>query len=163
MASGNTLLIFVPFQNEPPTTLYATINTRNNHTVLDFDDGTNESAIFTGVMPQNYSATTGITVIIHFTMTSAIINDVDWDVSFERIGTSQDVDSDSFAAVKSANNVTVPGTAGVVGQTSIQFTDGAEIDSILAGELFRIKITRDAVSDTASGDANLHLIELRET
>lgn len=163
MASGNTLLIFVPFQNEPPTSNYATINTRNNRSVLDFDGTTNESAVFTGLMPQNYSAVTGVTVIIQFTMTSATTGNVDWDIEFERVGTALDTDSDSFATAKSADNITVPGTAGIVGQTSIQFTDGAEMDSIIAGEIFRIRITRDAANDTVSTDANLHLIEIRET
>jgi len=164
MASGDTLLVFLPGHNEPPAANYATLDHRNVHPVLDFDASTNESAVFSGVMPQSYAATTGVTVYIHYSMTSATSGDIDWDVAFERIGDQQlDIDADSFAAVNSVDNTTVPGTSGNVDIVSIAFTDGADMDSVGSGEKFRIKITRDAVSDTATGDAELHAIEIRET
>jgi hypothetical protein len=97
-------------------------------------------------------------------MTSAEANTIDWDIAFERIGDQQlDIDGDSFAAVNSVDNTTVPGTTGLVDVVSIAFTDGADMDSVAAGELFRLKITRDAASDDAAGDAELHAIEIRET
>lgn len=164
MASGNTLLIFLPYNNEPTAANYATLDTRNYHPVLDFDATTNEYAVFTGVMPQHYAGTTGVTCYIHYSMTSAEANTVDWDIAFERIGDQQlDVDGDSFAAVNSVDDTTVPGTTGLVDVVSIAFTDGADMDSVAAGELFRIKINRDAASDDAAGDAELHAIEIRET
>lgn len=163
MASGNTLLIFTPLMNEPPASVFATLDTRNQHPILDFDAATNESAVFTGVMPRNYAGG-GITVYIHYAMSSAVADTVDWDVAFERIGDQQlDIDADSFAAAKSVDDTTVPATSGLVDIVSIAFTDGAEIDSIAVGECFRIKITRDAVSDDATGDAELVSIEIKET
>lgn len=163
MASGDTLLIFTPLQNEPPASNYATLDIRNQHPVLDFDASTNEDAVFRGVMPRNYGGG-GLTVYIHYAMSSATSGDVDWDVAFERIGDQQlDIDSDSFAAVNSVDNTTVPGTSGNVDVVSVTFTDGADMDSIAAGEAFRIKITRDAASDTASGDAELIAVEIKET
>ena len=42
-------------------------------------------------------------------------------------------------------------------------TDGADMDSVAAGELFRLKVTRDATSDDASGDAELYAVEIRES
>lgn len=163
MASGDTLLIFTPLQNEPPASNYATLDIRNQHPVLDFDASTNEDAVFRGVMPRNYDGG-GLTVYIHYAMSSATSGDVDWDVAFERIGDQQlDIDSDSFAAVNSVDNTTVPGTSGNVDVVSVTFTDGADMDSIAAGEAFRIKITRDAASDTASGDAELIAVEIKET
>lgn len=162
MASQNTLLIFLPYNNEPPSSNYATLGIRNNHPVLDFDSGTNESAIFTGILPKQYSGN-GITVYIHYTMDSATSGNIYWNVSFERIGDQVlDIDSDNFASAQSANE-TVPGTAGYVSIISIPFTDGAQIDAIAAGEAFRLKITRDAATDTATGDARLIGIEIRET
>lgn len=164
MASGDTLLIFTPFSNEPPSTNYATLDLRNLHPVLDFDGATNESAVFSAVMPQSYGATTGVTVYIHYSMESDITNDVDWDVAFERIGDGVlDIDSDSFAAVQSVDNTTVPGTEGFVDVVSIAFTAGAQMDGVVAGELFRIKVTRDAASDASTTDAELHAVEIRET
>lgn len=162
MASGDTILIFHPYDNEAPSSDYATVDTRNQHPVLDFDESTNESAVFSNIMPQRYAGG-GLTVYIHYSMTSATSGDVDWDVAFERVGDQAlDIDSDSFAAVNSVDNTTVPGTSGLVDVVSITFTDGADMDSVAAGELFRVKVTRDATSDTASGDAELHGIELRE-
>lgn len=162
MSSGDTLLIFTPNNNEPPASNYATLDTRNEHLVLDFDDTTDESTVFSMVMPQLYAAG-GVVVYIHYSMTTATSGDVDWDAAFERVGDQQqDVDSDSFAAVQSVDNTTVPGTSGLVDIVSIAFTDGAQMDSIGAGEKFRLKVTRDAASDTATGDAELHAVEIRE-
>ena len=163
MASGDTLLVFAAQDNEPPTSNYATIDTRNNHLVLDFDAGTNESAVFSGVMPQHYDGG-GVTVYLHYAMSTATSGDVDWDVAFERIGDQQlDIDADSFEAVNSVDDTTVPGTSGNVDVVSVAFTDGADMDSVAAGEAFRLKVTRDAASDTASGDAELLKVEIRET
>jgi len=157
MASNDTLLIFSPLHNEPPASNAATLDTRNQQPVL------NESAVFSAVLPRNYNGG-GITVYLHYSMSSAESGDVDWDVSFERIGDQQqDVDSDSFASAKSVDNTTVPATTGLVDIVSIAFSDGAEIDSIAVGEKFRIKVTRDAASDTAAGDAELHAVEFKET
>ncbi len=163
MASGDTLLEFLPFHNEPPSSTPALLDTRNLHTVLDFDASTNWSAVFTGVMPRNY-ASGGITVYIHYAMSTATSGDIDWDAAVERIGDQQqDLDSDGFAAVQSVDNTTVPGTSGLVDIVSIAFTDGAQMDSVAVGESFRLKVTRDAASDTATGDAELVAIEIKET
>ena len=80
-------------------------------------------------MPQHYTGTTGVTVYIHYAMTSATSGDIDWDVSFERIGDQQlDIDADSFAAANSIDNTTVPGTAGNVDVVSVAFTNGDDMD-----------------------------------
>lgn len=164
MASGDTLLIFTPLHNEPPSANAATLDTRNQHPCLDFDATTNESAVFSSVMPQHYAGTTGVTVYIHYAMSSAEANTVDWDVAWERIGDQQlDIDGDSFAAVNSVDDTTVPGTSGLVDVVSVAFTNGADMDSVATGESFRLKVTRDAVSDDAAGDAELYKVELRET
>ncbi len=43
------------------------------------------------------------------------------------------------------------------------FTDGADMDSIAAGESFRVKVTRDAASDDAAGDAEILFLVIKET
>ncbi len=164
MASGDTLLTFHPLQNEPPATNFATLDYRNSHPVLDFDATTSEAAVFRGVMPQHYAATTGVTVYIHYAMSTATANTVDWDVQFERVSDSiQDIDSDGFAAVQSVDNTTVPGTSGLVDVVSIAFTAGAQMDSVVAGDGFRLKISRDSPNDDATGDAELWMLEIQET
>jgi hypothetical protein len=163
MASDETLLVLTPLNNEPPASNYATLDTRNQHPVLDFDAGTNESAVFGGVMPRNYGGN-GVTVYLHYAMSIATSGDVDWDVVFERVGDQQqDIDSDGFASAKSVNDTTVPGTSGLVDVVSISFSDGAEMDNVAAGESFRVKVTRDAANDDAAGDAELLFVEIKET
>jgi len=163
MATGDSLLYFVPQSHEPVATNGATIDVRNGHLVLDFDATTNESAVFPAIMPRHYGGG-GVTVYIHYAMSTATSGDIDWDVAFERIGDQQlDIDADSFATVQSVDNTTVPATSGLVDIVSIAFTDGAQMDSVAVGERFRLKITRDAASDTATGDAELIGLEIKET
>jgi len=162
MASGQTLLIFTPLMNEISAAC-SSLDVRNRHPVLDFTAAGSLEAVFSAIMPQNYTDG-GVTVYIHYSMQSATSGDIDWDVSFERIGDQQlDIDADSFAAVNSVDNTTVPATAGLVDVVSVAFTDGTDMDEVAKGELFRIKIERDGPSDTATGDANLHAVEIRET
>lgn len=163
MASGNTLCKFFPTDNEPPSANFATFDTRNGHPVLDFDTTTQEAAIFSDVLPRNYAGG-GITVYVHYSMTSATSGTCGWDVAFERIGDSQqDVDSDGFATAQTITAVTVPGTSGHVDIVNVAVTDGANIDSIAVGELFRIRVRRDVANDNGAGDAELHAVELKET
>lgn len=165
MASGDTICTFTPLHNEPPASNPAILDTRgvSSHPVLDFDATTNEHAIFSAIMPRHYGAG-GVTVYIHYAMSSAEADTVDWDVAFERIGDQQqDLDADGFAAVQSVDNTIVPGTSGLVDIVSVAFTDGAQMDSVAVGEGFRLKVTRDAASDDAAGDAELVFVECKET
>lgn len=164
MASGNTLLIFAAQDNEPPSANYATLDSRNQHLVLDFDASTDEFAVFSGIMPRNYAGG-GVTVYLHYAMSSATSGDVVLTGAFERIGAgSQDIDSDGFASAQSVTS-TVDGTSGNVKIPTIAFTNGAQMDSVAAGESFRLKISRDADngSDTATGDLELVAVEIKET
>ena len=159
MASGDTLLIFTALHNEAPSGNGATVTIRNSHMLLAFDASSNESAVFRGVMPRSYAGG-GVTVYLHWS-TTVTTGVVDFDVSFERIGDGQqDIDLDGFASVTSIDGSTVPGTSGHV---SIVQSAMGSIDSAAVGESFRLKITRDAVSDTASADVELSAIEIKET
>lgn len=164
MASGNTLLCFFPQDNEPPATNFATIDTRNSHLVLDFDAGADEAACFKGILPSHYSGG-GITIKIHYAMTSAVSGNVIWQTAIERIGDGQqDIDSDGFAAANSTGAVAVPATSGHIDICAVGHANGAEMDSLAVGEGFRLKINRDADngSDTATGDAELWAVEIIE-
>lgn len=162
MASGSLLCTFTPRNNEPPSSNYATEDVRNYHPCLDFDDTTNESAVFSGVVPPSYNGG-GLDIVLHVAFTSATSGDSDWDVSLELIGTSQDLDSDSFDTAVSVDNTTVPGTSGVTQKITVSLADPGDTDGALSpGDKFRIKVTRDAASDTASGDAELYLVEVYE-
>lgn len=163
MASGDTLLTFRAADNEPPATNYATLDTRNGHLVLDFDATTQETAIFTGVLPRHYGGG-GITVYVHWAASTATTGTIGWDVAFERIGDgSQDLAADGFATAQTVTAATVPGTSGLVDITNVAVTDGANIDSVAVGEAFRLRIRRDVANDTATGDAEALAVELKET
>jgi hypothetical protein len=165
MASGDTLLIFHPYNNEPPSSNYATLDYRNLHPVLDFDQTTDESAVFSAVMPQHYDGG-GVTIYIHWSADGVTTNNIIWNTAFERIGDQVlDIDADSFATAQASAATAAPATDGFVDIVSITHTDGAQMDSVAVGELFRLKVTRDADngSDTLAADGELHAIEIRET
>lgn len=162
MASGNTLATLVPQSNEPPSTNFATLDTRNLHPVLDFDDASNEDAVFSFVLPRIYAGG-GFTVYLHYSMESAITLTIDFDISLERIGDQQqDIDADNFGTVTSIDNTTVPGTSG-----NVDIVNGvishANAGSPVVGDGMRLKVTRDGVADDAVGDAELRFVEIKET
>lgn len=155
-AGGNAwILRGGPLDNQAPASNYATLDTRNSHPVLDFDTTTEEAAVWTRAMPAEYGGS-GITVNLWCALTSATSGTVGWKVALERIDASSlDIDADSFASANTVTAVTVPGTSGHVLKMSINISNGANMDSIAAGDLFRIKISRDTANDTAAGDAEL--------
>ncbi|MHA2047210.1 MAG: hypothetical protein ACW99G_20655, partial [Candidatus Thorarchaeota archaeon] len=151
LASGGvSVLKFLPTDNEPPTSNYATLDTRNVHPVLDFHPTTDEEAVFRSFLMEGYAGG-GLTVTLYCT-TEATSGNTVFQAALERIETTQDIDSDGFAAFQSSGATAVSGTSGVPFKVTITFTDGAQMDSVDAGELFRLKIRRDA-DDTSATDS----------
>jgi len=143
-----TLLQLRPQGYEPPASSFATMNSRNAHPTLKFNG--NVCAVWSFVMPNTYGGN-GVTIDIWYVSTETS-NDTDWDGSWERIATSQDIDSDSFASAISADNNSNNATSGIATKVSIAFTDGAQMDSCAADELCRFKLCRDDTSDTGGAD-----------
>lgn len=166
MATDNTLCIFTPLNNEPPAAAFATLDTRNSHPTLDFDGATDEEAVFTGVLPTQYSGL-GLDINTWWSFTSATTGSLRVQAAIERIDVSSlDIDADSFAAFQSAGG-TAPGTSGQAIKVTVQLSSGANMDSLVAGEMFRLKIRRDADgtsgTDDIASDAELVAIEIQET
>lgn len=164
MTTGDTLVLFNALNNEPPSSVMATVNLRNGHPILEFDAATDWFAIFSGLLPRHYSGG-GLTVTLMWMAATATSGNVVWNAAFERMDDeTTDLDADSFAAVQAAT-AAAPGTTGMVQYTAITFTNGAQMDSVAAGEAFRLKISRDADngSDTMTGNAQLLLVEVKET
>jgi hypothetical protein len=152
-----TYAVFTAEHNQPPSTSFATLDTRNSIAVLDFDDASTESAVFVGIMPEAASLGSGLIVNLDFMATTATSGNVRWSVAFERCNT--DLDSDSFDTATAAT-VATSGTSGIVAVGSITCT---AIDGITAGDLFRLRVQRlggDA-ADSASGDIELVAVEVR--
>ena len=159
MATGETLAVFLPTDNQPPASAYATLDTRNSIPVLDFDGSTDEEAIFGGVMPANYDGG-GIQVILHVMFTSATSGTANIECSVERGSTDRDADSfDTMTDGSAAAN----GTSGMETQVTINLANN---DSIVAGDHYRLKIRRDADgtngTDDITTDMELISIEIQE-
>lgn len=161
MASSGTMAVFTPLCNEPTTVNYATLDLRNSHPVLDFDASTGEFGTFTGVMPQHYSGG-GTDVWLHWTAEAT--GDVYWEAAWERMDTGFDIDADGFAAVNNTVS-TSAGTQGITAITQISFTNGADMDSVIAGDAFRLQLRRASSNgtDTLSADVNLLAVMVEET
>lgn len=163
MASGNTLLVFSAEDGSPPSSAFAAWTRRNNHIVAGFDAAADESLDFRGVLPQHYSGG-GLTILLHWIAESATSGTCRWSAAMERLNT--DMDSDSFATAQTAGD-TANATSGIITTTSISMSSGANMDSLVAGEAFRLRISRDADgtsgTDDMTGDAQLVAVEVRET
>jgi hypothetical protein len=158
--------IFFPAHNEAPSAQAATLDLRNGRPVLDFDAQATEAALFTGVFPRAYGAA-GVTVDVGYSMTSATGGSIQWGLRLERIGDQQlDVDGDSWATGGFTTAVTVPTTPGNVDVVSLNFANGSAMDSVAAGEQFRLRVQRgvneNEATAGASGDAELHWVRIRE-
>lgn len=162
-ASGNSWSKeWGPLVNEAPSANFATLNARNGHAVLEFDASTAESAIFTGVLPNDYSGA-GITAAIYWAGATATSGNVMWQVAIERIDAGgQDTDSDGFASAQAFAAAAANASSGVITKSTLNISNGANMDSLAAGDLFRLKVTRDAsnASDTMTGDAQLFRVML---
>lgn len=168
MASGDTLVVFTAAHNMPPATNFATLDTHNTTSpilVLDFDTTTQETAIFDGIMPRNYTAAdTNVTVYITWACSIAS-GTVGWGVTFSRIGDGQlDIDTEGWATEQIITAATVPGTIGLTDITNVAITGGVTgTDSVAPGEHFRLRVRRNVSADNAADDAQLLSIEIKET
>lgn len=164
MASGDTLLILGPLHAVAPSSAFATLDSRNGHQVLDYDDEDVEAAIFEAALPAHYDGG-GITVTIVWAASTAESGDVLWSVAIERIAAGDlDIDADSFASAVGVA-ATAPGTSGQVVYTQIDLDDGSGIDGLLPGEAFRLRVTREAddPADDMVGDAELLRVIISES
>ncbi|MDH4139077.1 MAG: hypothetical protein OEV43_00720, partial [Coriobacteriia bacterium] len=160
-----TYAAFTPLDNQPPTSAYATLDTRTSGVaVLDYDQAALESAIFVGCLPEAAVTTSGLKVRLAWTADTVTNTDaVVWAIQWQRIDTATDLDADAFSNTVTAT-AAASGTAGVPVITEITITGTANLDSIVAGDFYRIKISRDGTnaSDTLTNDACLVAVEIRD-
>lgn len=173
MASNDMMFALTPNAVAGPKTSYATLDILEGGsspvelwTVLDFDAASIEYADFKIALPANYGGG-GLTLTLVYTMSSANSGNVVWEVAFRRCNDgSEEIDSDS-SQTYDYNSVTdaVEATVGRVGYATITFTNGADMDTLAAGEMGMLRIRRKANdgNDTASGDAELQMIICKET
>lgn len=162
MASGDTLIELFPYGAEGPASNYGVADLRNNHPILAYNDTTGWANYFTAILPRCYAGG-GITVYVHWAAV-ATSGTVGWLIALERDNDAgQDIDSDGFAADQTITAATVDGTSGNLKTTNVAISNGANMDSVAAGEQFRLRVTRDVANDSAVGDAQITSIEIKET
>lgn len=155
----NTILKFFPRDAEFPATNFATVDTRNNHPCLDFDNTTVETVFFTDFIPQGASfaaSGTALAFVLESTATSATSGNIGWSVSLERIVAGGiDIDADAFGTAQSGS-AAVSGTSGIVSEVTIPFTLAQLPSGLAAGDQIRVRVQRNtSVSGNHTGDAEL--------
>lgn len=132
---------------------------------MAFDDSTKETA-FSKIIrcPSGYTGSGTLKADIDYIMATATSGTVDWEVSVQAVtpGDSLDMDAGESYDTLNSNSGTVPGTAGYPQRITVTLTNK---DSIAAGDLVRLKLARDAAdgtNDTATGDARVLCVTLRE-
>ena len=160
MASGDSLLVFDPLSNRPPTANYATVDLRSGFVVLDFDDTTDEKAQFHAVVPSHYG---GGNLLAELTWTSsaATTGNAQWRVEITRL--NQGANLDTLPAVAGSSDVLVaaPAASGdLITSLSSSLTPGG----LTTGDLLLVQVTRLAAdaADTLVGDIELVALEIRE-
>ena len=172
MASGDTLLAYKAAGAIPPAATAATFaaiagaaTPAENFIVLAFDGSADEHADFLCLMPRAYSAATGITVTVEWSANGTSQAMV-WDAALRRLDAAEDRDTTAHSyQYNSAGGVTSSATQGIATYTDITFTDGADMDSVAAGEAFVLRVRRDANngSDTSTADGYLWGFEIKDT
>lgn len=133
----------------------------NNRPLLAFDDSATEIAYTRPMpMPQAYGGGE-LVVYIGYTMASATTGKVDFEVAVEAINTGDAAPNfDSINEV--SGGTTVPSTIGHLGVAAVTLTNK---DGVAAGDMVRFSLSRDHddVDDTATGDARVLWVEIRES
>jgi hypothetical protein len=153
--------VLTPYSAElagAPSAQLAVVNTRP---ALAFDDTTNETVVWTLIAPAD-GFTAPLSLVISYVMASAITGTVYWSVAIEAISSGDATDLDSVASFGATNGASssVPATAGYLTQLLVALAD---LDSVAAADYVRLLVMRNAVTDTATGDALLLAVEVRDS
>lgn len=171
MASGDVVVAIL--QATPPGANNATLDVRIGGStpteavpLIDFDAASDEYYDFLCVLLPNYAGG-GLTFVIPYSMSVAVANSVRIELAVRRFQEdAEDVD-DAHAYDYNGVTDTVPNVSGEVSYPTLTFTDGADMDSLAAGELAVLRVHRDYdhVDDTAAGDLELWMNSIlgRET
>ncbi len=168
MASSDTLFVFVPVNNVPPSSNFATLDSFAAATglrlVLDFDGvAADETAIFPGVWPSNYAGG-GIDVIIHYSLDGTDAQVVQFEVSVEVIQDDDDQDAggQDFGAATDITDTPATNIANYSNITAAGVISHANCGSPVVGDRMRLKVTRDFDHAANTDDVQLHAVHVKE-
>jgi len=166
MASGDPVVQVI--EVIPPTTLYAVLTRRvggstpaEGNNVWAFDAATTWYLDFLCAL-RGYGGG-GLTFTLPWTAATATSGTVIWGIGIRRllVGTD-DVDVAHTYDYNASSADTAPGTSGFLFNSTITFTDGADMDSWANNELGIVRVRRD-IADTMAGNSELWTILGRET
>ena len=170
MASGDSVLEIHAVM--PPNTLAATFSTMlgaatptENFPIWVYGKDTSLYMDFHCRLAENYDGG-GVTVQIIWSAVGVTTNEVRWAAAIRRVGDDiEDLDTTAHSYAYNVVDATAPGTIGEVSYDTIAFTSGADMDSLAAGEMFVLRIQRDADAseDNLDDDVQLHRISMIET
>lgn len=131
--------------------------------VLAYDDATDQTEYWLCWMPEDYGAG-GLTCEVIWSFAGTSTNNFGAEIGIARLqADTTDLDAANFAANNTAS-FAHNGTNGGVNQDTITFTNGADMDSVAAGEPFFIRLMRDtSVSSDLVGDVDVLGMVVRET
>jgi len=160
MASGDSLLTFTPLDNRPPASNFATLDTRGDFVILDFDDAIDEAGQFYAIVPSHYSGG-NLVAAVTWTSSSAITGNALLRVEATRLASGANLDVPPAVGDSESITMAAPATNGnlVVSETA-----PLTVSSLAAGDILLVVLTRLAtdVSDTLIGDVELFTVEIRE-
>lgn len=167
MASGDTLFILSPIDGRRIVTgvAAATLDRRGEVECLDFADSTVEVIEWDEVMPGAY-ANGGTRVLIYWASTSAAAGQSARFGVFWRAIKEDSVDLDDLPSVTFNEIAAVEATnSGQISIAPITFTDGADMGSVVAADMFTFRLRRQPAhaTDTLVGDAEVFFVVVTET
>jgi len=141
-------------------TTNAVIDGANGAWRVLFDDSTDEEIIYIFQVPDDFDS--GLTIELTYTMDNETADEVIMFVEVMANADGEDVDSASFDSANTSGAITVPGTTGLQDTITITLSND---DSIAAGEVCILRITRDAdnAGDDADNDLELRTITVSYT
>lgn len=171
MASGDTLFIFLPLENEPPATNPATpdlITAADGlRDVLDFigsGGSADEVAIFSGFWPSWYGGG-GIDFFVDYSTDGTSVGAVQWEGSAEILQDADDQDAggQNFGTATDVTDTPSTATANILDRTAAGVISHANCGSPAVGDRMRFKLARDHDHATNTDDAQLAGIYITET
>ena len=166
MASGQSMIIKHPADAVLPQSVTTTPvpDRRNDQDILVCDAGQDDEFDLPIVVPEDYAGG-GMTAKLFTSATTATTGVARWSLQWERHQDDAfDTDADGFATALTVD-VTAPSASGEISEDDIAFTDGAQIDSIAAGEIGRIRCSRVGThaNDTMAAGGEFRGVSIRET
>jgi hypothetical protein len=171
MASGDTLFTLLPLGSIPTATVYATLDTIADGStpagavpVLDYDGAAaNEHADWVEVMPSHYAGG-GLTFTIYYAASGTDGSDIQFEVRAVKTVGGDTITTENLGGATGTDITDTPnGTANVMDVTPTGAITHANAGEPVAGNVMRIRVTRDFDHAANTDDAQVVAVHVAET